>query len=124
MNSYGQFLLYDALLAFLILLVVLVGMAFVLSTEDDALPDSNVALDRLILLSSIDVHDTNLLLSLSANDSSARSVVCDVLAEDSFVIRDLTLNKTLINKKSGDYVDVFSARKVIGGHEYELMIYV
>ena len=124
MNSNGQFLLFDALLAFLILFVVLAGVVFVLGQEDDTLPDSNAALDRLSMLSSISLHDTNLLTALDNNDSAARDVVYDVMADDSFVIRDLTLDKVLVYKRSGGYVDVFSARKVVGGHEYELMLYV
>lgn len=124
MNSNGQFLLYDALLAFLILFIVLVGVAFVLNQEDDTSLDSNVALDRLSLLSSISLHDMNLLLALSENDLAAYDVVCDVLSDDSFVLKDLTLNKVLVNKKRGDYVDAFCARKVVGGHEYELTLYV
>ena len=34
MNSYGQFLLYDALLAFLILFIVLAGVVFELSKKE------------------------------------------------------------------------------------------
>ncbi len=123
MDSYGQFLLYDALLAFIILFIVLAGVVFVLEGEDDSSIESNPALDGLTLLSSISIHDTNLLLACSNDDLTARDVVCDVLEEDSFVLRDLTLNRVLVNKKSGDYAEVFSARKVVENHEYELTLY-
>lgn len=124
MNSYGQFLLYDALLAFLILFIVLAGVVFVLGQEDDTSVDSNPALDRLNLLASIDIHDMDLLVACSDGDLTARDVVYDVLSGDYFVLRDLTLNKVLVTKKSGDYDDAFSARKLVGGHEYELTLYV
>lgn len=124
MNSNGQFLLYDALLAFLILFVVLACVVFVVGEEDDTSLDSNPALDRLALLASVRLHDMNLLVACSKGDSTACEFVCDVLMEDSFVLKDLTLNKILVNKRGGDYVDAFSARKVVEGHEYELTLYV
>ena len=124
MNSNGQFLLYDALLAFLILFVVLGCVVFVVGQEDDTSLDSNPALDRLALLSSVSLHDVNLLVACSNGDSTARDVVCDVLMEDSFVLKDLTLNRVLVNRSSGNHADAFSARKVVGGHEYELTLYV
>ena len=74
MNSGGQFLLYDAILAFLILFVVLLGVVFVLEGEDDSSMESNPALERLLLLSSIDFHGENLLSALG-DDSAARDVV-------------------------------------------------
>lgn len=123
MNSSGQFLLYDAILAFLILFVVLLGVVFVLEGEDDSSMESNPALERLLLLSSIDFHGENLLSALG-DDSTARDVVRDVLSEESFVLRDLTSGNILLNEKSGGYVNAFSARKIVGGHEYELTLYV
>ena len=123
MNSGGQFLLYDAILAFLILFVVLLGVVFVLEGEDDSSMESNPALDRLLLLSSIDFHGENLLSALG-DDSAARDVVRDVLSGESFVLRDLTSGIVLVNGKSGGYVNAFSARKIVGGHEYELTLYV
>ena len=123
MNSGGQFLLYDAILAFLILFVVLLGVVFVLEGEDDSSVESNPALDRLLLLSSIDFHGENLLSALG-DDSAARDVVRDVLSEESFVLRDLTSGNVLVNGKSEGYVNAFSARKIVGGHEYELTLYV
>lgn len=123
MNSGGQFLLYDAILAFLILFVVLLGVVFVLEGEDDSSMESNPALDRLLLLSSIDFHGENLLSALG-DDSAARDVVRDVLSEESFVLRDLTSGNVLVNGKSEGYVNAFSARKIVGGHEYELTLYV
>ena len=123
MNSGGQFLLYDAILAFLILFVVLLGVVFVLEGEDDSSMESNPALERLLLLSSIDFHGENLLSALG-DDSAARDVVRDVLSEESFVLRDLTSGNVLVNGKSGGYVNASSARKIVGGHEYELTLYV
>ena len=123
MNSGGQFLLYDAILAFLILFVVLLGVVFVLEGEDDSSMESNPALDRLLLLSSIDFHGENLLSALG-DDSAARDVVRDVLSGESFVLRDLTSGNVLVNGKSEGYVNAFSARKIVGGHEYELTLYV
>ena len=123
MNSGGQFLLYDAILAFLILFVVLLGVVFVLEGEDDSSVESNPALDRLLLLSSIDFHGENLLSALG-DDSAARDVVRDVLSGESFVLRDLTSGNVLVNGKSEGYVNAFSARKIVGGHEYELTLYV
>ncbi len=124
MNNKGQFLLYDALLAFLIVFVVLTTVILVLNQQEDTAYESNIASDKLSLLSSIRIHDTNLLIASTNNDSTARDIVCNILSDESFVLSDLTSDKVLINKKIGNYKNVVSYKKIVGGHEFELKIFL
>ena len=122
MENNGQFLLYDALLTLVIVLIFLAGILMVLSTMDNTLEDSNEALDRLSLLAGMEIHSNNLLLELSWDDEEARALVLEVLSDDSFTLKDLTNNRLLLEKNPHGTRNV-SARKIVGGHEFELILY-
>lgn len=122
MDSNGQFLLYDAVLAFFVLFVVLAAVIFVLESGDDVFLESNEALDELEFLSSINIHGQNLLLALAYGDADAGRLVRDVLSGRSFVLRDVTSGKVLAENVSVGGT-VVSARKIVGGQEFELVLF-
>lgn len=124
MNDCGQFLLYDALLACFFVLIVVLAMLFVVGQGVFVYSDVDVAGDSLDLLSGMSVHGVPLLSALSVSDESAVSAACDVLSGRSFVLRDLSLNRTLLYDLSGDFDNEFSSRRVVGGHVYELTVFV
>ena len=121
MNSNGQLLLYDALLAFLLIFVFLAAVIFVLGGMDDVFIDSNEALDDLELLSSVNVHGSDVLSALADGDVEAGRVVLDVLSGRSFVLRDVSSGRVLLEGGSGG-ATVVSARKIVGGREFELIL--
>ena len=122
MNSNGQLLLYDALLAFLLIFVFLAAVIFVIGGMDDVFIDSNEALDDLELLSSVNVHGSDVLSALAAGDVEAGRVVLDVLSGRSFVLRDVSSGRVLLEGGSGG-ATVVSARKIVGGREFELILF-
>lgn len=122
MNSNGQLLLYDALLAFLLIFVFLAAVIFVIGGMDDVFIDSNEALDDLELLSSVNVHGNDVLSALAAGDVEAGRVVLDVLSGRSFVLRDVSSGRVLLEGGSGG-ATVVSARKIVGGREFELILF-
>ena len=123
MNSKGQFLLYDILLAVFILFIVLIAVYSVLGQEEDYGIDYSEPGDTLNLLASMKVHDEVLLLALSEGDVDAATIVSGVI-DGGYTLKDLTLNKTLSTRRVSSYHDVITARRVIDGHEYELSVYV
>lgn len=122
MNSNGQLLLYDALLAFLLIFVFLAAVIFVIGGMDDVFIDSNEALDDLELLSSVNVHGSDVLSALADGDVEAGRVVLDVLSGRSFVLRDVSSGRVLLEGGSGG-ATVVSARKIVGGREFELILF-
>lgn len=122
MNSNGQLLLYDALLAFLLIFVFLAAVIFVIGGMDDVFIDSNEALDDLELLSSLNVHGSDVLSALADGDVEAGRVVLDVLSGRSFVLRDVSSGRVLLEGGSGG-ATVVSARKIVGGREFELILF-
>lgn len=123
MNENGQFLLYDALLSLILIFMVIIAMHYILNQEDEFIPDSNEALDRLNLLSSYSYNDENILLKLEENDSSSYEIVKEVLSDKDYILYDNTINKTVLSKYSNDYKNSVSAKKVIGEHEFILTFY-
>ena len=75
MNSKGQFLLYDILLAVFILFIVLIAVCSVPGQQDDYGIDYSEPGDTLNLLASMKVHDEVLLFALSEDDNDAASMV-------------------------------------------------
>lgn len=122
MENNGQFLLYDAILALIILFVFMAGILIVLSTTDNTMPDSNEALDKLTLLCEVQIHSDSLLTALRVDDDKARTIVLETLGDDSFTLKDLTEKRVLLEKNQGGTLKS-SARKIVGGHEFELILY-
>ena len=123
MNSKGQFLLYDILLAVFILFIVLIAVCSVPGQQDDYGIDYSEPGDTLNLLASMKVHDEVLLFALSEDDNDAASMV-EGLIDGGYTLKDLTLHRTLSTRRVSSYHDVISARRVVEGHEYELSFYV
>jgi hypothetical protein len=121
MNNNGQFLLYDAFLAFILILLVLIAMLYVFNQEEDNFPNYTKASDTLDFLSSITVNDMNLLVALSNNNLEAKRIVEDTLNGENYLLKDLTENKTLSGNRSQS--DAICSRKIVDGHEYELLLY-
>lgn len=124
MNSKGQFLLYDILLAVFLLFIVMTCVSYVLGQEDDYGSDYSKPYDALNLLSSMSVHDENLLVALSEGDEMAVITASEVLDDTPHTLRDLSMNRTLSTLRASSYRDVLSARRIVEGHEYELTFYV
>lgn len=122
MNNHGQFLIYDALLALLILLIFCIGVVYVVN-QDLVVGDVSSSDNLLDLLSGTDVYGKSLLLSLSDGDEGSVGLANDILMGYDFSLRDLTLNRTLLENVSGNYRTCISSKKVVNGHFYELRVY-
>jgi hypothetical protein len=89
--------------------------------EEDNFPNYTKASDTLDFLSSITVNDMNLLVALSNNNLEAKRIVEDTLNGENYLLKDLTENKTLSGNRSQS--DAICSRKIVDGHEYELLLY-
>ena len=137
MNNKGQFLLYDAIFALILVLLVTTTVMYVLENSDgkmEASLDYNRASDMLNTLEYNNLKEDALLSSLSYNldindtyniNKSLKSIeyILDGSAEN-YTFSDVTHNKSiLIDKKAHLYSQAYSSKKRVGNHEYELTYY-
>lgn len=132
MNNNGQFLLYDMLLAFIIILILLVSTTYLVETSDvekiksDDYQQPRYLLDLLEdegllreLSSSSDRND-----DIKSNDTIEKiDYILSTSCRHDYALSDETINKTLINHSSSNYRNVYSSSKMVNKHEYNLKLY-
>ena len=132
MNNKGQFLLYDMLLAMIIILIVLVSTTYLLETTDIANSNTKDYKEPRYMLELLE--DEGLLTKLSTaidkNDSleinQTKEKIEHILSSGcngDYTLSDESTNKIIINHSSNSYKEIYSRKKVVDKHEYILMIY-
>lgn len=120
MNNKGQFLLYDALLA-LILVTILFSTIILITGYTPEYVDYTSTSQALNTLSDTNYSQENILKSWSNGNNETITTINQVL-QDEYQLKDLTNNKTLTKKKSNKNKTITS-QKIIEGHKYELTYY-
>ncbi len=123
MNENGQILLFDAIMALIILFVVLAAIVYVTGQEDDYVSDYDSAQEALDLLASTRIGNESLLLALSDGDATAKNVTRTVLSDYRYHLKDNTIGKTLAYEYADSYHRVISSVRVVDNHEYQLYLY-
>lgn len=132
MNEKGQFLLYDLIFAIIILLLVMVMVGYVLSSQTTVYESSNnykKPLDELNVLDSTVFEDNtllyNLAYSIDTNDTNLKNKTLTLITQllssvgYDYVFNDVTTNQTLLDTSSNNRI-VYSARKIVNSHVFEL----
>lgn len=123
MNENGQILLFDVIMALIILFIVLAAIVYVTSQEDDYVSDYDSAQEALDLLVSTKIGNESLLSALSDGDATAKNVTRTVLSDYKYYLKDNTIGETLVNETAGSYHRVISSVRVVDNHEYQLYLY-
>ena len=132
MNNKGQFLLYDMLLAMIIILIVLVSTTYLLETTDIANSNTKDYKEPRYMLELLEDEGllTKLSTALDKNDSleinQTKEKIEHILSsgcKDDYALSDESTNKSIINHSSNNYKETYSRKKVVDKHEYILMIY-
>lgn len=123
MNENGQILLFDAIMALIILFIVLAAIVYVTSQEDDYVSDYDSAQEALDLLASTRIGNESLLSALSDGDDTAQNVTRTVLSDYKYHLKDNTIGKTLAYEYADSYHRVISSVRVVDNHEYQLNLY-
>lgn len=123
MNENGQILLFDAIMALIILFIVLASIVYVTGQEDDYVSDYDSAQEALDLLASTRIGNESLLLALSDGDVTAKNVTRTVLSDYKYHLKDNTIGKTLAYEYADSYHRVISSVRVVDNHEYQLNLY-
>ena len=123
MNENGQILLFDAIMALIILFIVWVAIVYVTGQEDDYVSDYDSAQEALDLLASTRIGNESLLQALSDGDLTAKNVTRKVLSEYNYCLEDKTTGETLVNQTADSYYRVISSVRVVDNHEYRLYLY-
>ena len=132
MNNKGQFLLYDMLLAMIIILIVLVSTTYLLETTDIANSNTKDYKEPRYMLELLEyeVLLTKLSTALDKNDSleinQTKEKIEHILSSGcngDYTLSDESTNKIIINHSSNSYKEIYSRKKVVDKHEYILMIY-
>ena len=120
MNNKGQFLLYDALLA-LIIVTMLMTTIILITGYTPEYTDYKSTTQALNTLSATNYSQENILKSWSNGNNETINTINQVL-QDEYQLKDLSNNKTLTKKKSNKNNSITS-QKIIEGHKYELTYY-
>ncbi|MBQ6443166.1 MAG: hypothetical protein IJJ11_00635 [Methanosphaera sp.] len=132
MNNKGQFLLYDMLLAMIIILIVLVSTTYLLETTDIANSNTKDYKEPRYMLELLEDEGllTKLSTALDKNDSleinQTKEKIEHILSSGcngDYTLSDESTNKIIINHSSNSYKEIYSRKKVVDKHEYILMIY-
>lgn len=132
MNNNGQLLLYDMLLAFMILLLVLISTTYLLETNDYEKINTQDYMEARYLLELTEDEKllTKLSTALDKNDGMQIEQTIEKIdhilsgsSKDNYTLCDESINKTLINHSPTNYKNVYSGKKLINNHEYSLKIY-
>lgn len=121
MENKGQFLLYDALMA-TILILILVSCVLYMTQLAPEYTDYNSVTQTLETLSDTNYSNTNVLTAWSNNNNESISIIDSLMRMDNYRLKDLTTNKTLTRKKD-DKNNSISSQKIINEHVYELTYY-
>ncbi len=135
MNNQGQ-LIFDILLSVVILTIIIGLCVYILETDNTAYENNeneyNKPVTMLNLLKSTNYKEDNLLDTLAnqmdenQNTTSILTTIESIISSNTmydYTFSDLSENRTLINNQDGDYKRVYSARKMIQNHVFELEYY-
>ncbi len=135
MNNQGQ-LIFDILLSVVILTIIIGLCVYILETDNTAYENNeneyNKPVNMLNLLKSTNYKEDNLLDTLAnqmdenQNTTSILTTIESIISSNTmydYTFSDLSENRTLINNQDGDYKRVYSARKMIQNHVFELEYY-
>lgn len=136
MNEKGQFLLYDMILALIIIFIILVSCTYIIEGQNSVFEsennyknpnemlnilDSTLYEDKSILYSLSEATDTN--NSILKNKSlSVASKIISSNGEYEYTLKDVTTQTTLLGN-STDKKIIYSSRKIVNNHIYELSYY-
>lgn len=132
MNNKGQFLLYDMLLAVILILLVLVSTTYILETSNIAKTNTNEHKDTRYILDLIENGGllTKLSLELDRNDSIHINKTIEKIdyilsssCKGGYTLSDESTNKTLINHLPNSYKDITSSKKHVNNHTYVIKEY-
>ena len=120
MNNQGQFLLYDALLA-LILVTIIASTIVLITGYTPEYTDYTSTSQALNTLSDINYSQQNILQAWTNGNNETITTINQVL-RDEYQLKDLTNNKTL-KKKTTNKNKTITSQKIIEEHKYELTYY-
>lgn len=132
MNNKGQFLLYDMLLAVIILLLVLVSTTYLLETNNIAKTNTNENKQARYMLELVEDEGllTKLSLALDRNNSVEINNTIEKIdyilssgCKDGYTLSDESTNKTLIDHFPNSYKDIRSSKKHVNNHTYVIKEY-
>lgn len=129
MNNRGQFLVYDILLAAIILLLALAATTYLLENINTPINENQYKESTYILNT---IEDQHLLkrLSIALDNNNTEEVIIltekiEYLLNNSeynYTLTDESINKTLINHNH-THKEEYSSRKIVNNHTYTLKIY-
>jgi hypothetical protein len=132
MDNNGQFLLYDMLLAFIILLLVIVSATYLTETNDISKTKTDTHIEEEYLLELLEDEGllTKLSTSLDRNDSIKTNKTLERIdyilstnTKHKYSLTDETTNKTLIDHTPHNHKEVCCFRKMLNNHEFALISY-
>jgi hypothetical protein len=132
MDNNGQFLLYDMLLAFIILLLVIVSATYLTETNDISKTKTDTHIEEEYLLELLEDEGllTKLSTSLDRNDSIKTNKTLERIdyilstnTKHKYSLTDETTNKTLIDHTPHNHKEVCCFRKMLNNHEFALTSY-
>lgn len=136
MNEKGQFLLYDMILALIIIFIILVSCTYIIEGQNSVFEsednyknpnemlnilDSTLYEDKSILYSISEATDTNNSI-LKNNSLIVASKIISSNGGYEYTLKDVTTQTTLLGN-STDKKIIYSSRKIVNNHIYELSYY-
>lgn len=136
MNEKGQFLLYDMILALIIIFIILVSCAYIMEgqysvfeTEDNYknpnemlnILDSTLCGDKSILYALSEAEDTDNQVLKNKSLSMALEILSSGDGYE-YTLKDVTTQTILLGDAS-DKKRVYTSRKIVNNHIYELSYY-
>lgn len=132
MNEKGQFLLYDGVLAIIILFIIMIVCFNILEKESTVCELDNTyktPYEVLNLLDTMPYNDESILYSLTMIDdinteleSNLLNITEHIISDNTryeYILRDITTDKLLL-KTSDNKKIIYSGRKIVNGHVFEL----
>lgn len=136
MNDFGQLLIYDILIGTVLLIIIIAFSIYVFEQETkvyDDISDFEKPLDILNLLSDTPYEGSYLLEELSHEidnntvNNKTITEIEDIISSNNkyeYTFTDTTNGKlVLIDTRKNHYKTVFSSKKIVDKHEYELKYY-
>jgi len=116
MNTKGQILLYDVLLAIILVVMVMLTITYVL--EDNT--QTTISIEKyekpqqmLNLL-----ENRHYLTEITQNQSQLDKI--DQILGENYTLTDTTTDDVLIDEKPLKYRNIYGGHKIVNGHDFEL----
>ena len=119
MNTKGQILLYDVLLAIILVLTVMIAITYILedNTQTTISIEKYENPQKMLNL----VENRHYLTEITQNQSQLEKI--DQILGENYTLTDTTTNDVLIDKKPLKYKNIYSGHKLVNGHDFELKYY-